>query len=485
LSRSPASARPRNSRPQPDRLLQDIADYVLTPATHHRTAYARARHCLMDALGCAFAALQVPECMRHIGPVVAGTQVPNGARVPGTPFVLDPLKAAFDISCLIRWLDYSDTWVTGGHPSDNIGAILALADYLAQQRSAARKPPLTMRAVLQAMIRAYEVQGRLANEITLDDPGIGIDATFFVKVASTAAAAYLLGCNRDETVNALSQAFVDGHSLNIYRLGSNAGARKCWAAADASSRGLWFALLAARGEMGYPSALTAPAWGFESVLLDGKALPLPASYDDHVMRNILFKIAYPAQRHAQTAAECAVRLHEAARARVADISSIEITTHALAQRMISNTGPLPNFAARDHCLQYIVAVALLHGDITHASYEDACAADPRIELLRGKTRVLTDTAYTAAYEDPVERANPAAVQVFFDDGSHTEKVAVHFPIGDPHRWKEGLPLLEAKFRRNLALHFPPGRQAGIAAILAHQGRLEATPVHEFMQALTT
>ncbi|MBI3044658.1 MAG: bifunctional 2-methylcitrate dehydratase/aconitate hydratase [Betaproteobacteria bacterium] len=474
---------PYRPRPRFDRLLVGIANYAARDSIQDPQAYELARYCLMDGLGCAFQALGTPECTKLLGPVTAGTIVPHGARVPGTPFELDPVKAAFDITCLVRWLDFSDTWLTGGHPSDNLGAVLAVADRVSRMRLAATRKPLLMRDALGALIQAYEIHGRLATHNSLDRPEIGIDGTLLVKASSAAVATRLLGGGKDEILSAVSNAFIDSSSLNLYRKGDTAGSRKSWAAADATSRGVWLALLAMRGEMGYPSALTARTWGFHDALLGGKPLIAPPRYDTHVVRNIQFKVAYPAQRHAQTAAECALRLHPQIRHRLADIRKVVITTHQLARDMISVTGRLPNFAARDHCLQYVVAVALIHGEIRSGSYEDEFAADPRIDALRAKTEVKVDSRYTRGYYDPRRRSNANAVQVFFRDGTATPRVDIEFPLGDPQRRREHLPLIEEKFRRNLALRFAPKRQRAIESLLGEQRLLEATPVPEFMAAL--
>lgn len=459
-----------------DPLLKAIARYVLAPLPYDARVYATARHALTDALGCAFQALTVPECTRLLGPDAPGTVVPNGVRVPGTGYVLDPVKGAFDITCLIRWLDFSDTWLAGGHPSDSIGAVLGVADYLSRGGSA-----ITMRDVLTAMIQAYEIHSRLISHNVLDRAPVCIDGTLLIKVAAAAVATRLLGGGTDEVLAALSNAFADSHNLNLYRTGINAGSRKSWAAAEAASRGVWLALLAMRGEMGYPQILSAPTWGFQDVILRGKPLQAPPAWDMHVMRHIQFKLSFPAQRHSQTAAECAVRLHPTVRPRLDAIEKIVITTHQLAQTTIDVKGPLPNFAARDHCMQYVVAVALLDGNITHDSYDDAHAARPQIDALREMTEIVVDPRYTAAYEK--DRANPNAVQVFFRDGSRSARIELMVPLGDPQRRKEGLPTLFAKFEHGLSLCFDPKRRQTIRAVLDHQRALEAMPVRDFMQLL--
>lgn len=470
------------SRPAPDRALADIARYVCHGDVAGRAALELARYCLMDAIGCGLQALAVPDCVKLLGPVVPGTIVPHGARVPGTQFQLDPVTAAFNIGCLIRWLDFSDTWWAGGHPSDSLGGILATADHLSRMRVAAGGRPLLMREVMTAMIKAYEIHGVLSEGNNFDHPEIGLDSVLLVKIASTAAVTHLLGGDAGTILNALSNAFVDGHSLNMYRKMPNSGPRKSWAAADATSRAVWLASMALRGEMGYPSALTAKTWGFQDVLYRGRQLKVPRPYASHVIENIQFKISYPAQRHAQTAAECAVRLHPAVRHRIDAIEKVVLSTHELALRMISVTGPLPNFAARDHCLQYIVAAGLLDGDIITASYEDAYAADPRIDALRSRMVVREDRRYTRDYYSG-KRSNANAVQVFFRDGSQTPKIEVEYPLGDPSRRKHGIPLLERKFEANLARRFPARQRLAVAKLLNDQPRLQATPVNEFMDLL--
>lgn len=471
-----------NSRPKPDKLLVDIAKYVSRKAVGGAMARRLARYCLMDSLGCALGALDTPDCMKLLGPVVPGTIVPHGARVPGTSFELDPVAAAFAISCLLRWQDFNDLWRVGGHPSDNIGAILATADYLSRTRVAVGGRPLAMRDVITAMIKAYEVQGILSEGHTFNRPEIGIDSVILVKLASTAVVAHMLGAGRDEIINALSNAVVDGHPLNLYRTHAGAGARKSWAAADAASRAVWLALMAVRGEMGYPSALTAGTWGFQDVIYRGQPVDLPRPLGSYVMENVTFKI-FPAQRHAQTTAECALRLHPHVKSRLGEIDRIELRTHELALRMTTTTGPLLNFAARDHCLQYIVAVALLDGDITPGSYDDARAGDPRIDELRAKIAVSEEKRYTRDYRDPEKRSNCNSLQVFFRDGSRTAREESEYALGNPARRRDGLPLVEKKFRANLARGFAPKRQSQVAALLGDQRSLEQTPVNEFMDML--
>lgn len=470
-------------RPEFDRVIQDIADYALSATIDSRLAYTTARHCLIDSLGCALEALDYPACTKLLGPTIEGTIVPHGARVPGTRLQLDPVKAAFDIGTLIRWLDFNDTWLAAewGHPSDNLGAILAAADWRSRAAVAAGHPPILMRAVLTAMIKAHEIQGCLALENAFNR--VGLDHVILVKVASTAAAASLLGLSRDETLNALSNAWLDGHSLRTYRHAPNTGSRKSWAAGDATSRGLRLALIAQTGEMGYPSALTAPGWGFYDVLMGGEPLRFQRDYGSYVMENILFKISFPAEFHAQTAVESALSLHTRMRDSgldTADIRRVRIRTHEAALRIIDKQGPLDNPADRDHCLQYMVAIALIFGRLTAQDYEDDVAADPRIDALRKRIECVEDPAFTAAYHDPQRRAIPNGVTIEFTDGMQFDEVVTNYPIGHRRRRAEGIPLLEDKFRRNLARRFANRQLSRILACSMDNSSLESMPVHEYM-----
>jgi 2-methylcitrate dehydratase len=468
-----------NVRPDPDKELVDIANYVCDHVIDSHEAYDTARNCLMDSLGCALLALQFPECTKHLGPIVPGTVVPNGARVPGTSFQLDPVKAAWDIGALVRWLDFNDTWLAAewGHPSDNLGAILGVADWLSRKAVAEGKPALTMRDVLTAMIQAHEIQGCLALENAFNR--VGLDHVILVKVASTAVAARLLGATREQVIDALSHAWIDGQSLRTYRHAPNTGSRKSWAAGDASSRGVRLAMMVVRGEMGLPSALTAPKWGFYDVLLKGNPLAFQRPYGSYVMEHILFKISFPAEFHAQTAVECAMKLHPLVKDRIADIERIELTTQESAIRIISKDGPLYNPADRDHCLQYMVAVPLIHGALTAEHYEDAVAQDPRIDALRGKMKVTEDPRYSKEYHDPDKRSIANAIQVFFKDGTSTGKVEVEYPIGHRRRRAEGIPVLEKKFLDALRTRFPKGQAQRIYDLCLDAERLQLTPVNEF------
>ncbi|MBR8302695.1 bifunctional 2-methylcitrate dehydratase/aconitate hydratase [Burkholderia dolosa] len=470
-------------RPAPDSVLVDIVDYVLDAGIDSALALEMARHCLIDTLGCGLEALSYPACTKLLGPVVPGTIVPNGAKVPGTSFQLDPVKAAFDIGAAIRWLDFNDTWLAAewGHPSDNLGGILATADWLSRTAVAAARKPLVMRDVLVAMIQAHEIQGCLALENSFN--AVGLDHVLLVKVASTAVVGRLLGLTRDELINAVSNAFVDGHPLRTYRHAPNTGSRKSWAAGDATSRAVRLALIAKTGEMGYPSALTAKTWGFYDVLFGGRPFRFQRPYGTYVMENVLFKIAFPAEFHAQTAVEAALQLHAqlAAAGRTADdIARVTIRTHAAALRIIDKQGPLANPADRDHCIQYMVAVPLLFGRLTAADYEDAVAADPRIDALRAKIACVEDPQFTNDYHDPDKRSIANALTIEFADGSKLAEVAVEYPLGHRRRRADGIPLLLEKFRTHLARRFPAKQQQAILDVSLDQAKLEAMPVNEYV-----
>jgi 2-methylcitrate dehydratase len=462
-------------RPAPDPLLTEIADYVLGRSAAGAEARRIARYCLMDTLGCGILALGFPACTKLLGPVVPGATLRDGARVPGTRYELEPVAAAFNIGAMIRWLDFNDTWLAAewGHPSDNLGAILAVADYLAR-----RGARLTMGDVLTAMIQAHEIQGVLALDHSFNR--VGLDHVLLVRIASTAVATRLFGGNRDEIVNAVSNAWLDGGALRTYRHAPNTGSRKSWAAGDATSRGVRHALLARAGEMGYPSALSAKGWGFQDVLFEGKPIALERRLGSYVMENVLFKISFPAEFHAQTAVEAALKLHPLVAPRVADVVRITIETQEPGVRIIDKTGPLANPADRDHCLQYMVAVPLLFGRLTADDYEDEVARDPRIDALRAKMAVSENASFSRDYLDPDKRAIGNAVQVWFADGSHTERVAVDYPIGHRRRREEGIPQLVAKFERNLATLYGPSQCSAITAACAEQAAFEALPVEEFM-----
>ena len=469
-----------NVRPKPDTVLVDVADYVSKYGIRSAEAYDTARLCLMDTLGCGFEALSYPACTKLLGPIVAGTVVPNGARVPGTQFQLDPVQAAFNIGAMIRWLDFNDTWLAAewGHPSDNLGGILATADWLSREAIARGKPPLIMRDVLTGMIKAHEIQGSIALENSFNR--VGLDHVVLVKVASTAVVANMLGCSHEEIINALSLAWVDGQSLRSYRQSPNTGSRKSWAAGDATSRAVRLALMAKKGEMGYPSVLTAKTWGFYDVLFKGKEFRFQRPYGTYVMENVLFKISFPAEFHAQTAVECAMALHPQVKDRLDDITKISIRTHESAIRIIDKKGPLANPADRDHCIQYMVAVPLIHGRLTAEDYEDKVATDPRIDRLRSKMTCVEDKGFSRDYLDPDKRSIANAISIHFKNGKKTGEVVVEYPIGHRRRRKDGIPLLEAKFRTNLARRFPAKQQQTILGICNDQKRLESTPVNEFV-----
>ena len=464
-----------NVRPEPDKVLVDIAAYAAQDTIKSTEAYATARLCLMDTLGCGLEALEYPACVKLLGPIVPGTAVPNGARVPGTSHQLDPVQAAFNIGAMIRWLDFNDTWLAAewGHPSDNLGGILAVADWLSRNGKT-----LAVRDVLTAMIKAHEIQGVIALENSFNR--VGLDHVVLVKVASTAVVANLLGLSREATINAISHAWLDGQSLRTYRHTPNTGSRKSWAAGDATSRAVRLALIAKTGEMGCPSVLTAKTWGFYDVLFRGKPFKFQRRYGSYVMENVLFKISFPAEFHAQTAVEAAIQLHAEVKGRLADIRKIEILTHESAIRIIDKIGPLDNPADRDHCIQYMVAVGLLKGSLSAADYEDAAATDPRIDALRSKMVCRENKQYTRDYRDPKKRSIANQLQIFFKDGTRTREVAVEYPVGHRRRRTEGIPLLEAKFRTNLARRFPAERCKAILDLCRDQQRLEAMPVDRFV-----
>ena len=472
-----------NNRPPPDQVLVEIADYVVNHPIQSDSAYTTARYCLMDTLGCGLEALSYPVCGKLLGPVVSGTVVPYGARVPGTSFQLDPVLAAFNIGMMVRWLDFNDTWLAAewGHPSDNLGGILATADWLSRNALVSGKRPLTMRDVLTAMIKAHEIQGCLALENSFNK--VGLDHVVLVKVASTAVVTHLLGGSRDQIVDTLSQAWVDGQPLRTYRHAPNTGSRKSWAAGDATSRAVWLAMLTMKGEMGYPSALTAKTWGFYDVLFDGKPFQFQRAinhWDAYVMENILFKISFPAEFHAQTAVECAMQLHPLVVHRLADIERITIRTQEAAIRIIDKKGALNNPADRDHCMQYMVAVALIFGRLTAADYEDDVAVDVRIDQLREKMICVEDEKFTLDYHDPVKRAIANGITVVFNDGAALDEVIVEYPVGHQLRRDEGMPLLEEKFKRNLARCFNAQQQQTIVDLCLDKNRLELMPVNAFV-----
>ncbi len=474
------SASISNLRPDPDRVLTDIADYVLDYRIDSELALDTARHCLIDTLGCGLEALDYPACTSLLGPVVPGTIVPDGARVPGTAYQLDPVQAAFNIGTMIRWLDFNDTWLAAewGHPSDNLGGILATADWLSRSRVAAGQPPLRMRQVLEAMIKAHEIQGVLGLENAFNR--VGLDHVLLVRVASAATCGRLMGATRAQIVNALSQAFVDGAALRAYRQAPNTGSRKSWAAGDATARGVRLALISRNGEMGYPSALSARTWGFYDVLFRGQPFKFERGYGTYVMQNILFKISFPAEFHAQTAVEAALLLHPEVAARLDQIDKVCIRTHESALRIIDKRGPLNNPADRDHCLQYMVAVGLIKGNLCAADYEDDVAADPRIDALRERIEVTEEARFSKEYLDPEKRCIANALQVYFADGTRTAEVTIDYPVGHRRRRAEGLPLLLRKFEAHLARRFTPVQARAILDVSLDAQRLDAMAVNEYV-----
>jgi len=470
-------------RPDADTVLTSMADYALSYRIDSDVAYETAYYCLMDSLACGLQALKYPACTRLLGPVVPGATMAGGARVPGTSYELDPVQAAFNIGAMIRWLDFNDTWLAAewGHPSDNLGAILALADYLSRRNAAQGRPAPTVHDVLTSMIKAHEIQGVSALENSFNR--VGLDHVLLVRIASTAVATVMLGGTREQVINALSNAWIDGGALRTYRHAPNTGSRKSWAAGDATSRAVRHALMALAGEMGYPSALTARIWGFQDVLFKGQALKYPQSFGSYVMENILFKISYPAEFHAQTAVEAAMSLHLQVRDRLEQIERIEIETQESGVRIIDKTGPLANPADRDHCIQYMVAIPLIFGRLTAADYEDEVANDPRVDALRSRTVVRENKTFTEEYLAPDKRYIGNAVQVFFKDGSATGRAVVDFPIGHRKRRAEGIPVLVKKFQAAVAAHYSPKQTEAIKTLFAERARLEKMPVHEFMAGL--
>ncbi len=480
------SAHISNVRPKPDKVLVDIVDYVTKYKIKSKDAYDTARYCLLDTLGCGFEALEYPACRKMLGPIVQGTQVPNGAKVPGTQFQMDPIKAAFDIGAMIRWLDFNDTWLAAewGHPSDNLGGILATADWLSRNAVATGKQPLTVRDVLTGMIKAHEIQGCIALENSFNK--VGLDHVVLVKVASTAVVAEMMGLSKDEILNAVSLAWVDGQSLRTYRHSPNTGSRKSWAAGDATSRAVRLALIAKTGEMGYPSVLSAKTWGFYDVLFKGNVFKFQRPYGSYVMENVLFKISFPAEFHSQTAVEAAMTIHQEL-AKLGktekDIKKISIRTHEACIRIIDKKGPLNNPADRDHCVQYMVAVPIIFGRLTASDYEDKIASDKRIDVLRDKIECVEDPKFTRDYHDPDKRSIANALTVEFTDGKKMKEIVVEYPIGHKRRRKEGMPVLMAKFKTNLARVFAEKQRGAIWELCTEPKKLDATPVNEFVDMM--
>jgi 2-methylcitrate dehydratase len=472
-------------RPDPDQLLVDIADYVCDTTIDSALAFETAHYCLMDTLACGFQALDYPACTKLLGPVVPGATLAGGARVPGTSYELEPIAAAFNIGAMIRWLDFNDTWLAAewGHPSDNLGGILAVADYLSRKSRTEGEAPLKMHDVLTAMIKAHEIQGVLALENSYNR--VGLDHVLLVRVASTAVVTRMLGGDREQVINAVSNAWIDGGALRTYRHAPNTGSRKSWAAGDATSRAVRLALIAMTGEMGYPSALSAKTWGYFDVLFKGKPFTCSQGFGSYVMENILFKISFPAEFHAQTAVEAGMTLHDEVKDRLDDIEKVVIETQEAGVRIIDKTGPLDNPADRDHCIQYMTAVPMIFGRLTAADYEDDVASDPRVDTLREKMQVKENKDFTKDYFDADKRYIGNAVQVFFKDGSSTERVDVDYPIGHRQRREEGIPILIEKFRASISPKLKDGQWRELDALCADQKKLAGMAVDDFMALLVT
>ena len=467
-------------RPDPDQAMVDIANYVVDYYVGSPEAYTTARYMLLDSLGCSMLAMKHPECVKHLGPLVPGATLAGGARVPGTSFELDPVQAAYNIGVQVRWLDFNDTWLAAewGHPSDNLGAILAVADYMSRKAEREGGKPVLVRDVLAAAIKAHEIQGSYALKNSFNR--VGLDHVILVRLASTAVTTHMLGGGKEEIINAVSHSWIDGGALRTYRHAPNAGPRKSWAAGDACRRAVTHALNAVKGCVGYPSALTAKTWGFYDVLFKGKPFEFERPFGSYVMENVLFKISFPAEFHAQTAVECAMQLHSQVAGRIDQIERIELETQEAGVRIIDKTGPLANYADRDHCLQYMVAVPLIFGRLTADDYTDAVAADPRIDAVRAKMTVKENPQFTADYFDPEKRYIGNSIQVFFKDGTSTEKVSIDYPIGHRNRRGEGIPVLLEKFEAALGGHLPARRVQQILALTQDTSRFESTPVHRFL-----
>ena len=471
---------------KPDEILVRIANYVFDYKIESKEALETAKYCLIDTLGCGLEALDYPACVRHLGPTVPGSIIPNGTKIPGTNFQLDPINGAFNIGAMIRWLDFNDTWLAAewGHPSDNLGGILAVADWISRTKVSNKKTPLQMKVVLEAMIKAHEIQGIIALENSFNR--VGLDHVVLVKIATTAVVSQMLGASKEQIIDALSNAWVDGQSLRTYRHAPNTGSRKSWAAGDATSRGVRLALMVMKGEMGYPTALSAKGWGFYDVLFNGKSFKLKQDFGTYVMENVLFKISFPAEFHAQTAVEGALTLHKKELHKIDDaekidlIERIDITTHESAIRIIDKTGPLNNPADRDHCIQYMVAIALLKGNLTAQDYEDEVANDPSIDILRAKMRCNEKKQFTLDYLDPSKRSIANAVQIFYKDGSQSELVEVEYPVGHKRRRSEGMPKLIQKFKNNLSRQFDEKQSSRIVEKSLDNKILEKIPVNEYV-----
>ena len=466
-----------NVRPDPDELIQKIADYVHDYNITSDEAISTAKYCLMDTIGCGLLALTFPECKSLLGPHIDGTEVPNGVRVLGTNFKLDPIKAAWDNGAIIRWLDFNDTWLAAewGHPSDNLGGILSACDYISQNYP---ERNMSVKDIIFSMIKAHEIQGVMALENSFNR--VGLDHVLLVKIASVGVISVILGLTKDQTIDALSQAFVDGQSLRTYRHAPNAGPRKSWAAGDATSRAMQLVWLTKKGQIGYPSAISAPTWGFKDVLFNGKDLIINQEFESYVMENVLFKISFPAEFHAQTAVEAAVKLHHEIKNKFDEIDKIKIITHESAIRIISKEGKLNNPADRDHCLQYMTAIGLMKGDLVAEDYEDSVAKDPLVDNLREKMEIEEDLSFSKDYLDPSKRSIANSLQIFFKDGTCTDIEEVHYPIGHKNRRAEGIPILIKKFEKNLMTQFSEDRVKGIMSLFEDDEKLFNLPVKEFV-----
>lgn len=473
-----------NSKPPVDMVISDIAQYVNDAHSFSKLANETAHYCLLDSIGCGLMALKYPEAVKMLGPVVSGTTVPHGTRVFGTPHILDPIKGASDIGCIIRWLDFNDTWLAAewGHPSDNLGAILSLSDHQSRVARYKGSSPVLIKDVLSAMIMAHEIQGGLALKNSFNR--VGLDHVLLVRIASAAVSAGMLGADLEQLQAVVSHAFVDGCSLRTYRHAPNTMSRKSWAAGDASARGLYLAHMIMRGEGCINSALSAKTWGYQDVLFDSKPIQLSQELNSYVMENILFKISFPAEFHAQTAVEAAITLHPEVMSKLNEVDVIRIDTHESAIRIISKSGELNNPADRDHCLQYMAACGLLFGDLKAQFYESSFAdSHPSIDEIRTKMQISENRQYTKDYLDPDKRSIANAIQIFFKDGSKTEKIEVEYPIGHKRRRKEGIPALLKKFENAVANHYGSKKSQQILRVCENPKDFSNMSVDDFINLL--
>ncbi len=478
LKMSTAAIITDNAKPKPDTVISDISSYTHNYKVDSQLAFKTAHYCFLDSLGCALAALKYPQATSIIGPVVPMT-VPHGARVIGTSFELDPVQAAFSNTALIRWLDYNDCWLAAewGHPSDNLGSIISVADYLNRTGQA----KFTVNDVLEGLIKCHEIQGCLALENSFN--AVGLDHVLLVKVASTAVVSKMLGLTEDQTIDALSQAFVDGQALRTYRHAPNTMSRKSWAAADAVARAVNLAYLVKKGQGGMPSILTAKTWGFYDVLFKGKEFKFQRPYGSYVMENVLFKISFPAEFHAQTAVEAALTVNKTLASKnltYKDIKSIRIRTQNAGMRIIDKKGPLHNYADRDHCIQYMVAIPLIYGRLTADDYSDSIASNPDIDALREKMYCVEDEKFTTEYHEPEKRYIGNAIQVTLNDGQVLDDVVVDFPIGHKNRREEGIPVLMEKFKRHLNEQFKPDQVEKILKVSEDYDTLKDLNISDYL-----